>query len=211
MWGCQGGLLPPAWEFMRDHGIMKYTDYPYTSGTSAQEGTCKHDVSKVIPDRPKTIHMYTPNNTVSEVKELFKRQPVSISLDASRAPFQFYKSGVVKQDANCGEQLNHAIVGVGYSDDGGDDTTPTPTPPTPDPDPTPNPTPTGNCTVKKWWHTCDAAPTRRNLQDASGHNNYYLMQNQWGTDWGDNGFIRIEISGGVGGCGMNKEIEWAEI
>ena len=95
--------------------------------------------------------------------------------------------------------------------DGGDDTTPTPTPPTPDPSPTPNPTPTGNCTVKKWWHTCDAAPTRRNLQDASGHNNYYLMQNQWGTDWGDNGFIRIEISGGVGGCGMNKEIEWAEI
>ena len=198
---------------MRDHGIMKYTDYPYTSGTSAQEGTCKHDVSKAIPTRPKTIHMYTPNNTVSQVKELFQRQPVSISLDASRAPFQFYKSGVVKQDANCGEQLNHAIVGVGYSDDGGDDTTPTPTPPTPDPSPTPNPTPTptGNCTVKKWWHTCDAAPTRRNLQDASGHNNYYLMQNQWGTDWGDNGFIRIEISGGVGGCGMNKEIEWAEI
>ena len=135
---------------------MKYTDYPYTSGTSAQEGTCKHDTSKVIADRPKTIHMYTPNNTVSEVKELFKRQPVSISLDASRAPFQFYKSGVVKQDANCGEQLNHAIVGVGYSDDGGVDPSPTPTPPTPDPDPTPNPTPTGNCTVKKWWHTCDA-------------------------------------------------------
>lgn len=164
--------------------------------------------------------MYTPNNTVSEVKAKVKQQPLSISLDASRAAFQFYKSGVVPKDANCGTQLNHAIVVVGYSDGGddgsndgdqsSDDTNPTP--PTP-----PNPTPTGNCKVKKWWHTCDAATTRRNLQnvdggpDASGFNNYWLMQNQWGTDWGDKGFIRIEISGGTGACGMNKEIEWAEI
>ena len=45
MWGCQGGLLPPAWDFIRDHGIMKYEDYPYTSGTSAQEGKCKHETA----------------------------------------------------------------------------------------------------------------------------------------------------------------------
>jgi hypothetical protein len=162
--------------------------------------------------------MYTPNNTISEVKAKVAQQPLSISLDASKAAFQFYKSGVVSKDANCGTQLNHAIVVVGYTDDGDNPNPnpnpdpPTPTPPTPTP---PNPTPTGNCQVKKWWHTCDAAPARRNLQgggpDASGFNNYWLMQNQWGTDWGDKGFIRIEISGGTGGCGMNKEIEWAEI
>jgi len=100
---------------------------------------------------------------------------------------------------------------VGYSDggsDGGDDTNP------PDPTP-PTPTPTGNCTVKKWWHTCEPAATRRNLQgggpDANGNNNYWLMQNQWGTDWGDQGFIRFEITGGVGACGINREIEWAEL
>jgi hypothetical protein len=136
---------------------------------------------------------------------------VSVSLDASRIAFQFYKSGVIKADADCGEQLNHAIVGVGYTDEG---VNPDPNPnPNPGPDPTPPtpPTPTGNCTVKKWWHTCEDEPARRNLQDASGFTNYWLMQNQWGTGWGDNGFVRIEISGGKGGCGMNKELEWAEI
>lgn len=138
---------------------------------------------------------------------------MSISLDASRSAFQFYKSGVISKDANCGEQLNHAIVVVGYTD-GGDDGDES----SDDTNPTPNPTPApvGNCKVTKWWHTCEAPVTRRrNLQnggnDASGFNNYWLMQNQWGTTWGDNGFVRIEISGGKGGCGMNKEIEWAEI
>ena len=60
--------MPPAWEFIRDHGIMTNEDYPYTSGTSETEGACKHDVSRAITERPKTIHIYTPNNTVSEVK-----------------------------------------------------------------------------------------------------------------------------------------------
>ena len=157
--------------------------------------------------------MYTPNNTVSEMKAVWLKQPVSVSLDAGRAPFQFYRSGVVPADADCGEQLNHAIVGVGFTDDGGSpDPNPNPNPdPNPDPNPGPNPAPVGNCKVKKWWHTCEEAPARRNLQDASGLNNYWLMQNQWGTGWGDNGFIRIEISGGKGACGMNKELEWAEI
>jgi hypothetical protein len=194
---------------------MTYEDYPYTSGTSAQEGDCKHETAKAISTRPKSIHMYTPTNTITEMKEVWMRQPVSVSLDASRQAFQFYKSGVVKATDDCGEQLNHAIVGVGYTDDGGSPPDPNPNPnpdpnPNPNPDPTP-PTPVGNCKVKKWWHTCEDAPARRNLQDASGNNNYWLMQNQWGTSWGDNGFIRIEISGGKGGCGMNKELEWAEI
>jgi C1A family cysteine protease len=208
MWGCQGGLLPPAWEFIMDNGIMTYADYPYTSGTSETEGKCKHDESKTIATRPKSIHMYTPNNTVSEMKAIWMQQPVSVSLDASRSTFQLYKSGVIPADNNCGEQLNHAIVGVGYSDT---DNGPSPNPgPNPDPNP-PNPTPVGNCKVKKWWHTCEDAPARRNLQHYGQLDNYWLMQNQWGTGWGDQGFIRIEISGGKGACGMNKELEWAEI
>jgi hypothetical protein len=37
------------------------------------------------------------------------------------------------------------------------------------------------------------------------------MMNQWGTGWGDEGFVRFEISGGIGACGINKEIEWADL
>jgi C1A family cysteine protease len=170
MWGCQGGLLPPAWEFIKDNGIMTNEDYPYFSGTTGSEGECKHVDSKVVPERPTGWGMFTPSNTITEVKAKVAKQPMSVSLDASREAFQFYSSGVIPASADCGEQLNHAIVVVGYTDDeGAPDPSPNPDPsPGPSPDPSPNPdpepptpTPSGNCKVTKWWHTCDEAPARR--------------------------------------------------
>lgn len=45
-WGCDGAWMTNAWDFMKDNGAMHESDYPYTSGVSAAEGTCMHDNNK---------------------------------------------------------------------------------------------------------------------------------------------------------------------
>ena len=208
-----GGWMTWAWDFIKDQGVMLNEDYPYFSGTRGTEGECMHDASKTVG---KVKNWGQITGFVSQVKDKLVEQPLTIALDASGAAFQFYRSGVIKESDNCGTQLNHAVVLVGYTDEGdgpspNPDPSPDPSPgPDPSPEPEPQPEPLEDCDVTKWWHTCDPVNNRRHLQDASGHSNYWKIENSWGVGYGDGGFLRIEITGGQGVCGMNEVIEWVE-
>ena len=39
----------------------------------------------------------------------------------------------------------------------------------------------------------------------------WLIQNSWGTGWGDAGFIRLKDENGVGVSGMNTHIRWVTV
>ena len=39
----------------------------------------------------------------------------------------------------------------------------------------------------------------------------WLIQNSWGTGWGDNGFIRLKNESGSGVSGMNTHIRWVTV
>lgn len=95
------------------------------------------------------------------------------------------------------------MVLVGYTDK--DDET--------DPEPNPNPQPTGEWTVTKWWHNAgvQGGHNSRRLADEKNLSNYWKVQNSWGTGWGDEGFIRIEITDGKGVCGINQVVEWVDM
>jgi cathepsin L len=78
--------------------------------------------------------------------------PLSVAIEADRAIFQNYKSGILNSTA-CGTSLNHAVIVVG-------------------------------------WGT-------------SGSTEYWTVRNSWGTTWGEEGYIRMQITTrGAGICGV---------
>jgi len=216
IWGCDGGWMDLAWKFQYDQGIMLEADYPYTSGNTSTETQCKHDWNKTVG---KASAWGQVTQSVDAIKAKLEEQPLSVALDASSAAFQLYSSGVVTANDGCGGQLNHAVVMVGYTqggsdgndNDDNDDNDDDEWEPEPDDDEEDDwePSPDG-CKVTKWWHSCPQSNGRRRLQDASGNDNYWKIQNSWGTWWGDEGFIRIEIAEGYGVCGINSVVEWVD-
>ena len=112
------------------------------------------------------------------------QQPVTIAISASATGFRFYKKGVLLAD-DCTSNVNHAVVVVGFTSGKAEP----------------------KCKVTDWWISdCTSAETI----DSAGDANYWKVQNSWGTGWGDQGFIKMEISGGKGTCGMNSYSDWVE-
>ena len=108
------------------------------------------------------------------------------------------KSCCDANDTSCRESylsVNHAVAIVGYSDGDGKSTKTV-----------------TKCKVDNWWVTCKTEEVENNSggADAQGDNNYWKLQNSWGTGWGDEGFIKFEIRDEEGVCRINDNgIHWA--
>eukprot|EP00354_Favella_ehrenbergii_P001060 CAMPEP_0170470726 /NCGR_PEP_ID=MMETSP0123-20130129/13104_1 /TAXON_ID=182087 /ORGANISM="Favella ehrenbergii, Strain Fehren 1" /LENGTH=118 /DNA_ID=CAMNT_0010737979 /DNA_START=904 /DNA_END=1259 /DNA_ORIENTATION=+ len=115
----------------------------------------------------------------------------------------------IDEDDDCGTSLNHALLIIGYTAKGASPPKPEPTP-TPEPEPTPTPEPepesVTTCTVTKWWRNCETSTGGRRLADTDGDENYWKALNSWGTNWGNDGFVKIAVRGGSGVCAMNRYI-----
>nr|XP_043630316.1 senescence-specific cysteine protease SAG39-like [Erigeron canadensis] len=112
--GCEGGEMEDGFEFIiKNKGINTEAAYPYT----AADGTC--NTNKESVDAAKiTAYEVVPANSETALLKAVANQPVSVSIDASGADFQFYSSGVFTGD--CGTDLDHGVTAVGYgvTDDG---------------------------------------------------------------------------------------------
>jgi len=104
--GCNGGLPYLAIEYVAKQGLEEEADYPYT----AKDGSCKYDKNKAtqVVGGYKAV---TPKST-DRLKEAVVSMPVSVGIEADQNVFQLYKSGVIK--LNCGANLDHAVLVVGY-------------------------------------------------------------------------------------------------
>ncbi|GAB4846954.1 hypothetical protein Ancab_025964 [Ancistrocladus abbreviatus] len=149
--GCNGGLMDNAFQFiLQNGGIDTEDDYPYT----AVDGQC--DQSR-MNNKVVSIDGYEDVPPFNE-KALMKavaHQPVSVAIEASGRELQLYQSGVFTGE--CGTELDHAVVAVGYGTEDGKD--------------------------------------------------YWVVRNSWGTDWGEDGYIKIErnIETFTGRCGIAME------
>jgi C1A family cysteine protease len=107
--GCNGGLMNQAFDYLIQFGgSQPQNTYPYT----ARDGQCKADVSKVAVKI--AAHKELPPNE-NALGDALQTGPVSVAIEADQSIFQFYKSGVL--DGNCGKNLDHGVLAVGYNTD----------------------------------------------------------------------------------------------
>jgi C1A family cysteine protease len=108
--GCSGGLMDHAFLYTAAKGNNLEAEYAYT----AQDGTCKEDVelkARIINKG----HADVAINDNDALKAAISMQPVSVGIEAD--DFQFYHSGVFSDWDQCGDQLNHGVLAVGYGTD----------------------------------------------------------------------------------------------
>ena len=118
--GCNGGLMEYAFTWLKQNGIMKEEDYPYTG----YKGTCKYDRSKTIDMKVTGYKKLGSSSSTwspvdeEEIKEfLYATCPLSVALNANL--LQTYTGGILDvPSSKCPTSgINHAVTLVGYGYD----------------------------------------------------------------------------------------------
>jgi C1A family cysteine protease len=101
--GCNGGWPASALQYVKDHGLVKNSEYPYT----ATDGSCR------INQGPYTVESVEESASCGTLTDDVKQQPTSVAVDASN--WSFYRSGVF---SNCAKSVNHGVLVVGWDAQG---------------------------------------------------------------------------------------------
>jgi C1A family cysteine protease len=109
--GCNGGLPDRAFRWIENNGgLCSEGDYPYVSGTTLTAGTC----TQCTPVKGSQVSGWTDLDASNQAMvNALAVQPVSIAIEADQRTFQFYSSGVFPA-SECGNNLDHAVLAVGY-------------------------------------------------------------------------------------------------
>jgi len=108
--GCNGGLMDNGFKYVIDNGLCSENDYPY----QAEKDFCKSSLCK-IKVKVRDYSDVVPNNELL-LKKAVSKQPISVAIQANLSSFHYYKSGIY-QDDDCGDQLDHGVLIVGYGHD----------------------------------------------------------------------------------------------
>jgi cathepsin L len=114
--GCNGGLMTDAMDYIiANDGLDSESSYPYT----ASEGRCHYSAS----NSQGTMNNYqnVKSGDESALQQAVYEGPTSVAIDASKASFQMYKSGVYYAPTCSSKNLDHGVLAVGWGSDSGDD------------------------------------------------------------------------------------------
>ncbi|MCD7454721.1 putative cysteine protease rd21b [Datura stramonium] len=152
--GCNGGLMDYAFEFIISNGgIDTETHYPY-KGIDCDCDSIRKNAKVVSIDGYEDV----PANEKA-LQKAVAHQPISVAIEASGRAFQLYSSGIFSGE--CGTQLDHGVVVVGYGRENGAD--------------------------------------------------YWIVRNSWGTNWGEDGYIKMARNvkdTNSGKCGIAMEASY---
>ena len=114
--GCHGGLQDYAYKYYED-GFKAEDEsiYKYISGTRDQQHPCQYNEKSTtgieVSDFTAVAH-----SDKDQMKAALTQQPLAVSVEASSYSFRLYHSGVL-DDTGCGNELDHAVLAVGYGTD----------------------------------------------------------------------------------------------
>merc|ERR1712093_451402 len=103
-----------AFAFYESTSIATESSYPYT----AKDGSCKSSYTTAIPSGGVTGYKDI-SNEAGLLDAVTNVGPVSVAIEADQMSFQMYSSGVLT--GNCGTNLDHGVLAVGFGTDSGKD------------------------------------------------------------------------------------------
>eukprot|EP01017_Pseudomicrothorax_dubius_P000114 TRINITY_DN0_c1194_g1_i5.p1 TRINITY_DN0_c1194_g1~~TRINITY_DN0_c1194_g1_i5.p1 ORF type:complete len:209 (+),score=67.24 TRINITY_DN0_c1194_g1_i5:2-628(+) len=112
-YGCNGGLMDYAFQYVQDNGITTEGAYPY----KARNQRCQKKQIKV--EFKNTGYNDVPENDELQLTAAIAQQPVSVAIEADQEVFQFYDGGII-DDTACGTDLDHGVLAVGYDEENGE-------------------------------------------------------------------------------------------
>merc|ERR1711972_938033 len=119
--GCQGGMLPNAWKYLENTGLLTDTCFPYTAGSGKAPACEKKCVDSESFTRTKAASGYAINGVANMQKEIMTNGPIQVAFNVFKS-FMTYKSGVYKK--HIWELLpegGHAVKIVGWGTESGQD------------------------------------------------------------------------------------------
>ncbi|XP_062378390.1 procathepsin L-like [Sardina pilchardus] len=116
-YGCGGGLPDPAYQYIKDNGgIDTEESYPY----EAKDGKCRFKPDSVGATCTGFVDITSGDENALQ-KAVATVGPVSVLIDAEHSSFQMYESGVYEEPDCNPENLDHAVLAVGYGSENGKD------------------------------------------------------------------------------------------
>ncbi|XP_056141933.1 cathepsin K [Lampris incognitus] len=108
--GCGGGYMTNAFNYVEENGgIDSEEAYPYVG----EDQQCRYNASGMAA-QCKGYKEIPEGDERALAVALYKAGPVSVGIDATQSSFQFYVRGIY-YDRNCNkDDINHAVLAVGY-------------------------------------------------------------------------------------------------
>ena len=207
-----------AWAYWKDNGAMSEADYPYTARNRADEECLTDPNATIVSTTAGWYKLEDAKTTSSGVITALKDGPLAVSVATSKICWRFYESGILSEADGCPTRRNHVVTLVGYTAAVTCVTTPKKCKKANKKEirknkcqkkrggaaPWTNSKGKKKCCIEATEDCTNSEPTEGGVTTPA----FWTIQNSWGSNWGNNGFMNLEVSAGNGVSGINSGM-WA--